>query len=107
MLKIFKRTSLSLTLLGTLSACGSSSNGNSGDGGSPATWSNTAMQNLVASRCATSGCHDGAVSPNYKSISESSMKSDSNALSQVNAGLMPKGSSLTATDKATFQNFYK
>ena len=104
---IFKITCLSIVLASSLSACGSSSNGNSGGGGSPATWTNTAMQNLVSSQCATSGCHDGSVSPNYKSISESSMKSDSRALSQVNAGLMPKGGPLTSTDKATFQNFYK
>jgi hypothetical protein len=64
------------------------------------------MQTLVANRCATAGCHDGTSSPTYKGISEASMKSDSKALSQVNAGLMPLNSSLTTTELTTFKNFY-
>jgi hypothetical protein len=64
------------------------------------------MQTLVANRCANAGCHDGSVSPNYKSITEASMKSDSKALSQVTAGLMPKGSTLSAAELATFKAFY-
>jgi len=65
------------------------------------------MQTLVANRCANAGCHDGTSSPLYKGISEAAMKSDSNALPQVNAGLMPKGGTpLTAAELAIFRNFY-
>lgn len=102
---------LALGLTPLLTAC-PSDGGGGGDGGGGNTsdaWSNTAMQSLVAAKCASSGCHNGAQAPNYKGISETAMKADKNALREVSSGSMPPSSSpaLTTTEKTTFQNFYK
>lgn len=99
---------VSLGVSALIWSCGGGGSGGSNDGGgsTPAAWTNKEMQSLVTNRCANAGCHDGTVSPSYKGISEANMKSDSKALSQVTAGLMPKGSSLSATELATFKAFY-
>lgn len=95
-----------------LAGCGSSSGNDNGDSPntgpeSSAPWTDTAMQSLVTTRCATSGCHDGSQSPKYKGIAEAAMKSSTKALSEVNRGRMPRGSSLSDAEKTTFQAFYK
>ena len=108
-MKRFLSIILGLVCCEMISACGSSSDDN--NDGSPASssvWTNTAMQSVVGSNCATAGCHNGTRSPNYKTISEAGMKADSSALSRVNAKTMPpQGLTLSSADLATFQDFYK
>jgi hypothetical protein len=70
-------------------------------------WTDTAMQSLVAKKCAASGCHDGSRSPNLKGISESAMKADTKSLQEVNAGKMPRRLTLTAAEKDAFAAFYE
>ena len=109
MKSFFSTLTLCLALNTVLSACesgGGGGGGNNGGGGNSTAWANQGMQTLVANRCANAGCHDGTSSPLYKGISEANMKSDSKALSQVNAGLMPKGTPFSASELATFKNFY-
>ena len=74
---------------------------------SSTTWSNTAMQSIVNNQCAAAGCHDGTQSPKYKDISESAMKADTQALTEVQAGRMPQSGPLSASDKATFVAFFQ
>lgn len=90
-----------------LEACGSSSGGGNSGPGSGDPWSNTAMQQLVQNRCATSGCHSGSQRPNYSGITESSMKSDTAALRQIRSGTMPPGSPLSTAERASVEEFYK
>lgn len=96
--------------------CGAKSSGSGSDTGTGTTattaWTNTAMQSVVKGKCAIPACHNAAAGtgpsqPNYEGITEAKMKADSLALSQVQAGLMPQGSALTAAEKTTFTNFYK
>lgn len=103
------RIVLASALLMTLVACGSSSSDDS-PAAAPAdsgTWTNKEMQSLVATNCAISGCHNGTQAPNYTNISEANMKADTAARSQVASGAMPQGGTLSASQKATFEAFYK
>jgi hypothetical protein len=70
-------------------------------------WTNTAMQAVVARKCAASGCHDGSRSPNLKNISESAMKADTKSLREVTSGKMPKRLSMTSTEESVFTSFYE
>ena len=73
------------------------------------TWTNSTMQTLVSTTCATSGCHDGTQAPNYKTITEAAMKLDTAARSAVDAGSMPTrpATAYTPAQVTTFDNFYK
>jgi hypothetical protein len=96
-----------LTLALFANACGSKSSSDD-ESTTSTTWTDTKMQALVNSSCAVSGCHvSGGQSPNYAGISETAMKADTSAKSQVAQGLMPQGSTLSTTDKATFAAFYQ
>ena len=103
--------SLSFLACGGLDTGGgtSTSNVGSSSGGTTttATWTDAAMQSVVANRCATAGCHDGTQSPSYVGISEASMRSSSRALAAVESGSMPPRASLSASEKATFLAFYE
>ena len=59
---------------------------------------------IIASKCATSGCHDGTTSPNYKTVTESTwVKSD---VVPVSGGTMPKSpTTLTADEKTKLTGF--
>lgn len=92
--------------VGSSSGDGTSSS-SSGGTTTTATWTDAAMQSVVANRCATAGCHDGTHSPNYVGISEASMRSSSRALAAVESGSMPPRASLSASEKATFLAFYE
>jgi hypothetical protein len=97
---------LSIFAASLVVACSGSSaeGGNEVDAGP---WNDTAMQTLVATKCAIGGCHDGSESPNFKNISEAAMKANREALTQVQSGKMPRTGSLTAEEKATFIAFYQ
>ncbi len=98
---------LSLSFLAV--ACGSDSKDTAAAPAAAPVWTNTTMQNLVATRCATAGCHAGTVAPNFSNITEAAMKANTKAATQVAAGTMPKAGTtpFTATEKAVFANFYK
>lgn len=100
-------------LLALVTACGGTDDGTTSStstsstaSASTAAWTDTAMQSLVATKCATSSCHGGAEQPNMKGISEAAMKADTQALAEVLTGKMPKGGSLTTAEKTTFVAFY-
>lgn len=88
--------------------CGGSSSNTPAASTSATPWTDTAMQTLVKDTCATSSCHGGTSLPNYSSISESAMKADTTAKTDMlTKKTMPKGGSLTATQIQTVTNFYK
>ncbi len=97
---------LVLTFASIAVGCGGSSS--KSDNSTPsAPWSNTAMQNLVTSRCATAGCHDGTETHrNYKNVSEATMKADTDAKTQVDSNAMPQDRALSTSEKAIFDGFY-
>ncbi len=84
-----------------------SSSSSSGGVATTATWSDAAMQSVVATRCATAGCHDGSHSPTYSNISEASMRASTRALAVVESGSMPPRASLSSSELATFAAFYE
>jgi hypothetical protein len=88
-------------------SCGSESDVSEDTTASSTAWANASMQAVVTNNCATSGCHNGTQSPNYKTITEANMKADTSALARVNADTMPPGAALGTSNKETFQNFYK
>lgn len=91
-----------------LQACGGSSSSDSDTpDGATAAWTNTEMQTIVANNCAVSGCHNGTQAPDYRNISETAMKADTTARNQVASGVMPQGTTLSASQKAVFANFYQ
>lgn len=99
---------LACTLDGTSTGASSNVASSSTSGGTASTtWTDTEMQNLVATKCATAGCHDGTRSPDYAGISEADMKANTAALREVQSGKMPERSSLTPAEKALFLAFYE
>lgn len=115
--------SLTFPILFLVAACGATAEPTkTGSGDEPATmsddagtadpgtdenvWQDTAMQNLVATRCATSSCHGGARRPSFTNITEASMRANTSVATEVATGRMPRGSTLTAAEKKIVADFY-
>ncbi len=102
---LFLAACVSLTVLFSCSKGSSTSGGTSGGGGGTTVDCSTInakfsadVAPIIASSCAISGCHNGTQSPtltNYAQISANA----SNINSQVQSGAMPKGSTLSTTQK--------
>ncbi|RYZ88704.1 MAG: hypothetical protein EOP04_08700 [Proteobacteria bacterium] len=107
-MKTFIRIVSVLSLSYLTFACGSSSSDKTdeGGGGGSTEWSNTQMYNLVQSSCATSSCHDGAQTPNFKTYTEAQMRANTTAKTRVANNEMPVGG-LSAANKQIFADFYK
>ena len=62
---------------------------------------------IVKAKCATSGCHDGTTSPNYKDVTEANFKKTS-AKTRVTAKTMPpaNGKALTDAERKTILDFF-
>lgn len=99
--------SVAFALAFMLNACGTS---DSSTAAASATWSNSAMQAIVTSKCATSGCHNGTQAPNFAAISEADMKANTTARNRMitTKDMPPAGSTgLTAAEIATVTAFYQ
>lgn len=102
-----KLASFSMALALTLSACGTSEKSETA---STSTWSNTAMQAIVTSKCATSGCHNGTQAPNFLTYSEADMKANTTARNRmITTRDMPPATAtgLTSAEIATVTAFYQ
>lgn len=70
-------------------------------------WTDTAMQNLVAQKCASAKCHDGTQIPNFVNYKEADMRAYIRAAVQVSSLKMPPPPlSFNDAEKAIFAKFY-
>jgi len=106
---------LSLFFYLSFAACGAkeaatpaSSAAGAASGVASGPWKNKTMQTLVGQKCASAGCHNGTVPPNFALYSEADMKDYTKAGAQVGASKMPPlPATLSKEEKAVFTNFYK
>lgn len=78
--------------------------GNVAGGGGTVTYTGAAAA-IINANCANAGCHNGSQPPRLDAYAaaKSGFAPPNQGLSQLNAGSMPLGKSISAADKATLQ----
>lgn len=108
-MKTFISCVASVSIALSLVACGSDSKDDAAPASAAPVWTNTTVQGLVKTKCATSGCHvSGGQSPNLTNVAEAVFKGNDKAKKRVTVDKdMPKApTTLSTAQLKSFTDFF-